>query len=101
MDEIFDEVRTALYTVWHRRWIALAIAWGICLLGWLAVAMIPNSYEARARIYVDVEDVLSEQLGIAGDGREEITRVRQTLASNVIHATEAYSEFLNLSVAAG
>ncbi len=83
MDEIFDEVRAALYTVWHRRWLALAIAWGVCLLGWLAVALIPNSYASRARIYVDVEDVLSEQLGIAGDGREEITRVRQTLASNV------------------
>ncbi|MEE4288120.1 MAG: XrtA system polysaccharide chain length determinant [Erythrobacter sp.] len=83
MDEIFDEVRAALYTVWHRRWIALAVAWGVCLLGWLAVALIPNSYASRARIYVDVEDVLSEQLGIAGDGREEITRVRQTLASNV------------------
>lgn len=83
MDDIFDEVRTALYTVWHRRWIALGVAWGVCLTGWLAVAMIPNSYQSRARIYVDVEDVLSEQLGIAGDGREEIARVRQTLASNV------------------
>ncbi|MEO0642987.1 MAG: Wzz/FepE/Etk N-terminal domain-containing protein, partial [Pseudomonadota bacterium] len=83
MDEISDELRAALYTVWHRRWLALAIAWGVCLLGWLAVALIPNSYASRARIYVDVEDVLSEQLGIAGDGREEITRVRQTLASNV------------------
>ncbi|NQX94261.1 MAG: chain-length determining protein [Erythrobacter sp.] len=82
MDELFDEFRTALYTVWHRRWIALGVAWGVCLLGWVAVAMIPNSYASRARIYVDVEDVLSEQLGIAGDGREEIKKVRQTLASN-------------------
>ncbi|MGB3472740.1 MAG: XrtA system polysaccharide chain length determinant [Erythrobacter sp.] len=83
MDEIFDEVRAALYTVWHRRWIALGVAWAICLVGWLVVAMIPNSYESRARIYVDVEDYLSRQLGIARDGKEEITRVRQTLASNV------------------
>ncbi len=83
MTEIFDELRTALYSVWHRRWLALAVAWGVCLLGWLVVAMIPNSYESKARIYVDVDDVLSEQLGIAGDGREEITRVRQTLLSSV------------------
>ncbi|MDJ0977855.1 MAG: Wzz/FepE/Etk N-terminal domain-containing protein [Erythrobacter sp.] len=82
MDELYDEVRTALYTVWHRRWIALGVAWVVCLLGWVAVALIPNSYTSRARIYVDVEDVLSEQLGIAGDGREEIKKVRQTLASN-------------------
>lgn len=83
MNEVFEELRTALYSVWHRKWLALAVAWGVCLLGWLVVATIPNSYEAKARIYVDVDDVLSEQLGIAGDGREEIMRVRQTLASAV------------------
>jgi len=83
MDDIFDEVRTALYSVWNRRWLALGVAWAVCLAGWAFVAMIPNSYESRARIYVDVDDVLSEQLGIAGDGREEIDRVRQTLASAV------------------
>ena len=83
MNEVFEELRTALYAVWHRRWLALAVAWGVCLLGWLVVAMIPNTYEAKARIYVDVDDVLSEQLGIAGDGRKEIERVRQTLLSSV------------------
>ena len=81
MSDIFDELRIALYSIWNRRWFALAVAWGICVLGWLFVAMIPNSYESKARIYVDVQDVLSEQLGIAGDGKEEIMRVRQTLAS--------------------
>lgn len=83
MNELFEELRAALYSVWHRRWVALGVAWGICLVGWLVVAMIPNSYESKARIYVDVEDVLSEQLGIAGDGKEEIARVRQTLLSSV------------------
>lgn len=81
MSEIFDELRAALWSVWHRRWIALGVAWGVCLLGWLVVSMIPNAYESKARVYVDVEDVLSKQLGIAGDGKEEIMRVRQTLSS--------------------
>ncbi|MFL0356464.1 XrtA system polysaccharide chain length determinant [Erythrobacter sp. GH1-10] len=81
MNEIVEELRAALYSVWHRRWIAIAVAWGVCLLGWLAVSLIPNAYESKARIYVDVDDVLSEQLGIAGDGKEEIMRVRQTLVS--------------------
>jgi len=81
MSEIFDELRAALWSVWHRRWIAVAVAWGVCLLGWLVVSMIPNAYESKARVYVDVEDVLSKQLGIAGDGKEEIMRVRQTLSS--------------------
>lgn len=81
MSEIFDELRAALWSVWHRRWIAVAVAWGVCLLGWLVVSMVPNAYESKARVYVDVEDVLSKQLGIAGDGKEEIMRVRQTLSS--------------------
>jgi polysaccharide chain length determinant protein (PEP-CTERM system associated) len=81
MSDIFDELRAALWSVWHRRWIAIAVAWGVCLLGWLVIAMIPNAYESKARVYVDVQDVLSKQLGIAGDGKEEIMRVRQTLSS--------------------
>jgi polysaccharide chain length determinant protein (PEP-CTERM system associated) len=81
MSDIFDELRAALWSVWHRRWIAIATAWGVCLLGWLVIAMIPNAYESKARVYVDVKDVLSKQLGFAGDGKEEIMRVRQTLSS--------------------
>ncbi|MFA6218607.1 MAG: XrtA system polysaccharide chain length determinant [Erythrobacter sp.] len=83
MQEVFDELRSALHTVWNRRWLALAVAWGVCILGWLFVAMIPNSYESRARIYVELDDVLSKQLDISGDGRQAITRVRQTLTSAV------------------
>lgn len=83
MQEVFDEIRGALHTVWNRRWLALAIAWGVCALGWLLVALIPNSYESRARIYVELDDVLSKQLNISGEGEQAITKVRQTLTSAV------------------
>ena len=83
MQDVFDELKSAMHTIWNRRWLALAVAWGVCILGWLMVATIPNSYESRARIYVELDDVLSKQIGIAGDGKQEITRVRQTLASSV------------------
>ena len=52
MNSLYDQVLTALYGVWNRRWIALGTAWGVCLLGWLVVVLIPNSYESRARIFV-------------------------------------------------
>ena len=83
MQEVFDEIRSALHTVWNRRWLALAVAWGVCIVGWLFVATIPNSYESRARIYVELDDVLSKQLEISGEGRQAITKVRQTLTSAV------------------
>ena len=41
MQEVFDEIRSALHTVWNRRWVALGVAWVICVLGWLAIAFIP------------------------------------------------------------
>ncbi|HVR89533.1 MAG TPA: XrtA system polysaccharide chain length determinant [Novosphingobium sp.] len=84
MNTIYDELRAALHSVWHRRWLALGVAWGVCLLGWLVVAMVPNSYESKARIFVQLDDALAEQIGIGrGDRQRDIERVRQTLTSAV------------------
>lgn len=84
MNQLLEEARAALWSVWNRRWLALAIAWGICLLGWLGVALIPNSYESKTRIFVQLDDVLAEQIGIgAGSRARDIDRIRQTLTSSV------------------
>ncbi len=84
MNQLLEEVRAAIWSVWNRRWLALAIAWGVCLLGWLGVALIPNSYESQARIFVQLDDVLAEQIGIgAGSRARDIDRIRQTLVSSV------------------
>ncbi len=83
MNEVFEDLRVAVYSVWHRRWLALAVAWGVCVLGWLVVALIPNSYESNARIYVQIDDILTEQIKIASAGESEVARIRQTLTSSV------------------
>lgn len=83
MNEVFEELQAALHSAWHRRWLVLAVAWGVCVAGWLAVAMIPNTYESKARVFVQLDDVLSQQLDIASAGKDEIERVRKTLASSV------------------
>ena len=84
MTNIYDELRSAIYSVWHRRWLALGVAWSLCLMGWLVVAMVPNTYESKARIYVQLDDILSEQMGLGhGDTKNNIDRVRQTLTSAV------------------
>ena len=80
MSSIYDELRAAAYTVWRRRWVALAVAWAVCVLGWVVVALIPNSYESRSRILIQLEDPLAEQVGIGlQDRQREVARVRQTL----------------------
>ena len=80
MNEVFDEIRSALYSAWARKWLVLGVAWGVCLLGWLVVAMIPNSYEAKSKIFIQLDDVLAQQIGIAGSDKTDIARVKQTLA---------------------
>nr|WP_286207853.1 XrtA system polysaccharide chain length determinant [Hephaestia sp. MAHUQ-44] len=73
-----------MHAVWQRRWIALAAAWAIALLGWLAVSQIPNSYESRARVFVQMNSILPGKLGItAADQLKDVDRIRQTLASSV------------------
>ena len=81
MNEVFEEVRAALYSAWARKWLVLGVAWGVCLAGWLVVAMIPNSYESKAKIFVQLDDILTKQTGIAGSDKSDIQRVKQTLAS--------------------
>lgn len=84
MDSLYEELLAGLHSIWHRRWLALAAAWAICLAGWLVVALIPNSYESRARIFIQLDDALAEQVGIGvADKKRDIERIRQTLTSAV------------------
>lgn len=84
MGGLYDEIRLAIHAVWTRRWVALGVAWGVCLLGWLVVSQIPNSYESRARVFVQMRSVLpSHTLQSQADQARELDSVRQTLTSAV------------------
>ncbi len=80
MNSLYDELRVALHSVWIRRWLVLAVAWGICILGWLAIASIPNRYDSRARLLVDVNEILPGEAQLGG-GRAQIDQIRETLTS--------------------
>lgn len=100
MNGLYDEFRIALHSVWNRRWLALAVAWGICLLGWLIVALIPNSYESKARVFVEMQSILSNKVGIESrDRKKNMDRVQETLASTVNLEKVVRGTDLNLSVA--
>lgn len=84
MNGLYDEVRIILHGIWIRRWLALAVAWGVCVVGWLFVSQIPNSYLSRARISVQMQSILPSKIGITPDEQsKDIDRVRQTLTSAV------------------
>ncbi len=61
----------------------MAVAWGVAVLGWLVIALIPNSYEAKARLFVQTQSILPNQIGITPDERNnQLLRLKQTITSN-------------------
>ncbi len=84
MGGLYEEARIALHAIWKRRWIALGIAWGICLLGWFFVSQIPSRYESRARVFVQMNNVLPIGNGPQMQSpQDSVDTIRQTLTSAV------------------
>jgi len=84
VDGLYDEIKVALHAIWTRRWIALAVAWVVAMLGWLMVSQIPNSYESRARVFVQMQNALPDGVGVdTVQQQKDVDTVRQTLVSAV------------------
>ena len=84
MNAIYDEARLALHAIWTRRWLALAVAWGVCVLGWFFVSQMPSRYESRARVFVQMQSILPPTMDApAGQAQQDVDTVRQTLISAV------------------
>jgi polysaccharide chain length determinant protein (PEP-CTERM system associated) len=83
MDGLYSQIRIALHQVWRRRWLAAGVAWGVAVLGWLVIALIPNSYEAKARLFIQQQQVLASLPGSSVEDRNaQMLRLKQTLVSN-------------------
>lgn len=81
MTSLLDEAKIVLHGIWQRRWIALAVAWALCLLGWLVVSLIPNAYESRARIQVEINDVVPDASSNPLDRQRQFDQLKQAIAS--------------------
>jgi hypothetical protein len=40
----------------------LVVAWIVCLVGWVWVYLLENQYQAQARVYVDTQSLLRQEL---------------------------------------
>ena len=58
MHELVDQLLSHLKAAWRYRWYAAVVAWLFAVAGWVAVAQMPNRYQATARVYVDTQSVL-------------------------------------------
>lgn len=78
VQDLLDQLRGA----WRFRWAGVAVAWAICLTGWVVLLVVPNRYEASSRVFVDTKTALGEATqGITVDSSvdSQIQRVRQAL----------------------
>ncbi|MCP5382867.1 MAG: hypothetical protein H6912_10935 [Kordiimonadaceae bacterium] len=82
MNEIYTQFISILYGIWRNRKVALAIAWGVSILGWLYVSQIPNQYESKARLHFDSDRVLTplmSDLTVNNNIYNQILGMRETL----------------------
>jgi polysaccharide chain length determinant protein (PEP-CTERM system associated) len=78
VQDFLDQLRGA----WRFRWIALAVAWAAALALWLVVFLVPDTYEASARVFVDAGTTLGQAtqgIGLNDNIDSQIQRVRQAL----------------------
>ena len=84
MQDQIEALLGELKSLWRYRWPAVIAAWTIAIGGWVAVYLTPPSYEAQARVYVDVTSALKPLLqGLAVDQNvdSQLNYVRQTMLS--------------------
>ena len=84
MHEIMTQLWSYLKAVWSHRWYAIGAAWVIAVAGWVTVAILPDRYEASARVYVDTQSILKPLLsGLAVQPNldQKIAMMSRTLLS--------------------
>lgn len=82
--------------LWRYKWLSIALAWGVCIVGWAAVSLIPPKYESSARVYINADQLLTPILnGVAinDDPVRHVEYLQRTLLSRpnleeVIHLSD-------------
>ncbi len=82
--EMLSELEAQARGMWRFRWRAVVVAWLVSIFGWVAVYLMPDEYEARARIFVDTESAILPMIrGLAApsDVMNQVTVVTREMLS--------------------
>jgi polysaccharide chain length determinant protein (PEP-CTERM system associated) len=82
MQELVKVALAELRGAWRYRWYAMGVAWAVCILGWAAVYLTPDQYEARSRFYVDTSSALApfvRNLSVEMDVNQQVDLVKQVI----------------------
>ncbi len=80
---------------WHYRWVGMAVAWAVCLIGWGALVVVPNQFKAVAKIYVDTDTMMAplmRGITVTTDPDQQVAVMLSTLLTRpnleeVVHQT--------------
>lgn len=84
MNQLFEQFVLVVNAFWQRRFYALTVAWLVCLVGWAAVASMPNSYKSSGRLFIDTSNILRpllKGLAVERDLDAELELMKRTLTS--------------------
>ena len=79
-----QHVTDVLRGIWQGRWIGLVVAWLTAIAGGVFVFLVPDRYEATARVYVDTQSLLKpllQGLTVQPNVDQEVTMLSRTLIS--------------------
>ena len=96
-------LRTYLTGTWHYRWIGMGVAWAVCIIGWLGVALVPNQFQAVSMIYVDTDTMMApllKDLTVTTDPQQQVSVMLNTLLARpnleqVVHLTNPKASSLS------
>lgn len=81
----------------------MGVAWAICILGWLGVALVPNQFQAVSMIYVDTDTMMApllKDLTVSTDPQQQVSVMLNTLLARpnleqVVHLTNPKANSLS------
>lgn len=84
MDELLTQIITILRGMWRHRWLGLGAAWLVAITGAVAVLLVPDKYEASARVFVDTQSILKplmSGLAVQPNVEQQVQLLSRTLIS--------------------
>ena len=101
MNDLYRQLLFYVTFCWRRRWLALATAWLVCVLGWAIVTFLPDQYVASGKIYIETQSVLQpllRGLAIESDIGAQVAVMQQTLLTRANLEEVARRTDLDISV---
>jgi polysaccharide chain length determinant protein (PEP-CTERM system associated) len=84
VNQQFEKLQSIGRSAWRNRWHGLLAAWVVGMVGAVVIYMIPERYEATARVYVDTQTVLKplmRDLAVQPDIELQVNMLARTLIS--------------------